>query len=175
MWNNKIHFSLSLSWYRAGDPCHRKRLLRHDIIQRWLPVEKERWKHSSGLTANQHRDERHLPSNKSQREETGPDSILTPQLNFVHSRVVFPRRPDMSAGRALTSSNRGLLCARQVSAYAFPLCSCKASTKRPSLYRSSSLTLQTSSCCWKTVYPELIHTKTRSRRNLRQRIFGAGP
>lgn len=65
---------------RTGDSRHRKRLLRHDVVQRWLLAEAERREHSSGPAAHQHGHQRHLPSDQGQGEEVGSDSILTPGL-----------------------------------------------------------------------------------------------
>lgn len=78
---------LFFSWCRTGHPSHRKRLLCHDIIKRWLPAEKERREHSSGLAAHQHRDERHFSPNQGQGEETGQESVLTPEFPLVVSRT----------------------------------------------------------------------------------------
>lgn len=69
---------LFFSFCRIDHPRHRKCLLCHDNIKCWLPVEKERGGHSSGLAAHQHRDKCHLSSNQGQGEETSQDSVLTP-------------------------------------------------------------------------------------------------
>lgn len=65
---------------RTGDSRHRKRLLRHDVVQRWLLAEAERREPSSGPAAHQHGHQRHLPSDQGQGEEVGSDSVLTPGL-----------------------------------------------------------------------------------------------
>lgn len=62
---------------RTGHPRHRKRLLRHEVVKRGLPAEAERRTHTPELAANQQRDQRHLPSNQGQGEETGADSFLS--------------------------------------------------------------------------------------------------
>lgn len=82
-WGGSTHsFSLFFLFLksRAGDPRHRKRLLRHDIVQRWLLAEAERREHSSGPTAHQHGHQRHLSSDQGQGEEVGSDSVLTAGL-----------------------------------------------------------------------------------------------
>lgn len=72
---------------RTGDPRHRKRLLRHDVVQRWLPAEAERRQHSCGPAAHQHGNQRHLSSDQGQGEEVGSDSVLTPGLTSDPPRL----------------------------------------------------------------------------------------
>lgn len=73
----QLMFFYFFPFFRTPHPCYRKCLLRHDALQRGLPVEKERWEHTSGPTAHQHRDQRHISSHQGQRKETSQDFILT--------------------------------------------------------------------------------------------------
>lgn len=68
---------LFFSPLRINHPRHRKCLLRHDNIERGLPVEKEGGGHSPELTAHQHRDQRHVSANQGQGEAARQDSVLT--------------------------------------------------------------------------------------------------
>lgn len=66
---------------RVADPGHGQRFLRHDVIQRGLPVEEEsKWRVSQRFASRRPIGEhcRHVPANQVQGKEISPNSFLTP-------------------------------------------------------------------------------------------------
>lgn len=77
---------------RVNSTAHSKRLLRHVLSQRGLPVKAARRKYTNRVSVTRQRKQRDLPTNQSQGQKTGPNTLLiltTPPQTFNPQQMSF--------------------------------------------------------------------------------------